>query len=389
MSKEKPQEVTCEINDDNAELVVLSDSGLDTVEQEVIVAEEPIEYYEVFDGKVLDIKRDMPYIDFRGVVDTVLQMVNIADVASQIKKGTEYVVQIPAKFQAGIDVGKYWIMEGANDSGKLWPYLMKKGKSGRNEIVTPLEIKEKKFIDNNPARNITENYHNLYLKQQMKELAGLIETTLDTVKRIEKGQLDDKIGLLGAGRQGVILALSQADESSRTASLIQARNNINIAQNQILEHFKRRVSEFEPLPKSKVMLLGRECAKAGYLDGKDDEYGEILDYYNLYLQATRMLAGTYVICGDVDTAKKVFELAQTEIGKIDFSALKTIENSHINGDEFDRIYDSATEYLETEEHLCLTEASEYDCLTLSFSGEELLEVLGDGRTEEIPKQEAE
>lgn len=388
MSKEKPQEVTCEINDDNAELVV-SESNLDTVEQDIIVAEEPIEYYEVFDGKVLEIKRDMPYIDFRGVVDTVLQMVNIADVVSQIKKGTEYVVQIPAKFQAGIDVGKYWIMEGANDSGKLWPYLMKKGKSGRNEIVTPLEIKEKKFVDNNPARNITENYHNLYLKQQMKELAGLIETTLDTVKRIEKGQLDDKIGLLGAGRQGVILALSQADESSRTDSIIQARNNINIAQNQILEHFKRRVSEFEPLPKSRVMLFGRECAKDGYLDSKDDEYGDILDYYNLYLQATRMLAGTYLICDDIDTAKMVFELAQTEIGKIDFSALKTIENSHIDGEDFDRIYDDAKVYLATEEQLCLTEASEYEYLTLSFSGEELLEVIGDGRTEEIPKQEAE
>lgn len=47
------------------------------------------------------------------------------------------------------------------------------------------------------------------MQQQMNELIGIVETTYKAVERIEHGQMDDRIALLEAGRQGVILALSQ------------------------------------------------------------------------------------------------------------------------------------------------------------------------------------
>jgi hypothetical protein len=188
---------------------------------------------DVFYGKVLDIEPSTPNIDFKGILNQVCQYINIADVLDKVKRGAEYVVQIPSEFQGGFDAGDYWIME-SSKTGKLWPSLMELGEDGRNHIVTPLSVKKEAFIKGNPTKDITNSYQNIYLQQQMNELSGLIETTLDTVKRIEHGQMDDRIALLEAGKQGVILALSQKDEASRVSAMLLAINNINVAQNQIV-----------------------------------------------------------------------------------------------------------------------------------------------------------
>jgi hypothetical protein len=327
-------------------------------------------------GKVLSINALMQDVDLRGILNKVFQYVDMASVLQKIEKGAEYIVNIPTEFQAGFEAGKYWIME-SSKTGKLWPSLMELGEDGRNHIVTPLPIKKRDVIQGNPAKEIADHYHNLYLQQQMVELSGLIESTLDTVKRIEHGQMDDRIALLNAGRQGVVLALAQKDEASRASAMLLAINNINVAQNQILETFKRRVNEFEALPKTAFGQFLREMIKSGYLDGKDIEYGEIQEYFGLYIQATRMLAGAYAAIGDEGNAQRVFDMSVAQISSIDFRKLRTIEYSH-KGAEFTKIYASPAQYLLTEKQICLEAAKDYECLSISVNGEELLEVIANG-----------
>ena len=334
---------------------------------------------EVLYEKVLNIQQSTPDIDFQGIINKMCQYVNITDILDKIKRGTEYVVQIPAEFQGGFESGEYWIMENAK-TGKLWPTLMERGEDGRNHIVTPLAIKKQEVIQGNPARDITASYHNLYMQQQINELSGLIETTLDTVKRIEQGQWDDRIGLLNAGKDAFILALAQTDEASRPNAIALAINNISVAQNQIAETYKRRVLAFEPLPNTKLGQFLRECVKTGYLDGKDEEYDKIQECFRLYLQATKMLAGCYAITRDIDNAQRVFDMSIDKIKDLDYSKLKTIEYTH-KDEDFDKIYEQAAQYLLEEKQVCLDEAKEYDCLCISVSGDKLLEVMGNGKRE--------
>ena len=331
------------------------------------VEKEIIEY-----DKTLKISALTSDVDYKGIINNFLQYIDIATVLKDIKIGTEYVVQIPVKFQGGLRSGKYWIMENTK-TGKRWPTLMECGKDGKNKIVTPLAIKKKEFLRDNPVRDIENNYQNLYLQQQMHELSALIEDTLQTVQRIENGQLDDRIGLLESGRQGVILALSQKDEATRTTSLMLATNNINVAQNQIFENLKRKISDFKPLPKTNLGQFLKEMISTGYLDKKDDEYDAIQEYYNLYLEATRMLAGVYIITGDKETPERVFNMSIQKFKGIDYTNLKTIEYSHKNAN-FEKIYEDATVFLETEKQLSLAEDSACECLEISINGEELLEV---------------
>ena len=66
---------------------------------------------EILYGKILNINSSTPNVNFKGILNQVCQYTNILDVVKNIKKGTEFVVQIPTEFQAGFESGQYWIME--------------------------------------------------------------------------------------------------------------------------------------------------------------------------------------------------------------------------------------------------------------------------------------
>lgn len=340
---------------------------------------------EVQYGKVLNIKPSTPNIDFRGIVNRIFQYVDIADVISKVEKGAKYVVQIPAELQGGFQSGEYWIMEN-KDTGKLWPILMKLGDDGKNKIVTPLGIKKEEFYQGNPVKDITNNFHNIYLQQKLDEIAGLLEETIEAVQRVEQGQKDDRIGLLEAGKQGIILALNQKDEENRRHAILLARNEINKAQNQIYQTFETKVLSFKPLPSSTFGLYCREFTDTGYLNKRDDEYTEIQDYYHLYVEATKMLAGSYAVVDDMETAQKVLDTGIHKLNSLNYSNLKTIENAH-KGKEFEKIYITSSDYLADEKQLYLENLVDYDCLSISINGDDLLEVLTDGK--ENAKQEIE
>ena len=108
------------------------------------------------------------------------------------------------------------------------------------------------------------------------------------------------------------------------------------------------------------------------------------EYYDLYLQATKLIAASYAIGGDLQTAEESFRIGEQFIGAIDFSKVKSIGTVHRNlGDMF---YSYPVEFVASERTICLEEAKKYDYVALEVSGERLLEVLADGRTEEISEE---
>ncbi len=88
---------------------------------------------------------------------------------------------------------------------------MRVAKSGRNEVVTPLPIKEQSFVQGNPNQDLANGFQNILIQQQMAQLALVAEETYRVVERIEHGQMDDRIGLLLAGKNGISLALSMPE----------------------------------------------------------------------------------------------------------------------------------------------------------------------------------
>ena len=87
------------------------------------------------EGKRLYITQDTKTIDFHALLGQIVQCVNMGEILAEIKAGTQYVVQIPAEFQAAYESGEMFIMENMK-TGKKWPSLMKIAEDGKSGCDT-------------------------------------------------------------------------------------------------------------------------------------------------------------------------------------------------------------------------------------------------------------
>ena len=123
------------------------------------------------------------------------------DILAKVEVGTKYVVQISAEFQKAYESDEYFIMQNA-ETGKMWPSLMKVAENSCNQVVTPLPIAEQAMVQGNSIHDLSMGYHNMLMQQQIARLTVIVEETFTAVKRIKHGQMDDRIGLLEAGKTG-------------------------------------------------------------------------------------------------------------------------------------------------------------------------------------------
>lgn len=332
--------------------------------------------------KTLAIRRDTHKAEFAGVLARLSQYADIGHALSHIEKTVEYVVQIPLQYQKQFESGEYFINQN-HTTGVEWPSLMRVTDKGQYRFVADLPIKQQEFVQGNPMHDLSMGFYNLAMQKQMAAIAEVVERTYKTVERIEHGQMDDRIALLNAGREGMILALTMTDEAEKMRAISLARNNLITAKNQIGNTLKRRAEEFEMVPGSGIGRFFAEVKHSGYLSEKDDEVEELQSYYQLYLEATKLLAASYVVTGEADTAQQAFIGSIGFMDTIDFSRVKSIEYAHKRSDLTGMFYRNAGPYLVAEKEQHIEDAQEYEYISLEVSGQELLEALNDVRSEEV------
>ena len=195
------------------------------------------------------------------------------------------------------------------------------------------------------------------------------------VERIENGQKTDRIGILNAGKKQIMYALNIENTEDRKTAIMAGVDNLILAQQQILAAMKSRIEEFEPLSSNSVVRFINGVFKDEYLNRKYDDYMDIQEYYALYLHATEMIASAYIILGNEANVHEVFVDAKTELNKISFKNIKTLEYV-LNSKEL--FFNNIVQNLKHEENLALEYAREIDCLRISVTGNELLEACYNG-----------
>lgn len=335
-------------------------------------------------GKVLNVTSETEGIDVNSLLTQLFQYANFGDALAHIESRMEYIVQIPLKHKEAFEAGKLIINENSK-TGVTWPTLYKTLDNGKRQFVDNLPIKQEEIFKGNPFQGIAQSYHSLYLQQQINELAEIMNQTYKVVERIDQGQKDDRIGFLRAGRDQILLSL-KLEAEERNANIRSGRDKLLTAQQQILQTFKRRVSLFEPIPKSRWTRFGLELKHSGTLRQRDKDFSEIQEYYSLYLQATQMLAASYAICGQFEQAEQVYEIAEQDMSGISFEAVKTLRYIHEKNDAM--LYYHAVEYVTAEKQAFKDDAKEYDYIFFHAKGEKLLEVFKNGGSKEISSSES-
>lgn len=319
--------------------------------------------------KVSGLQKD---INFTGLVDKVAQYVNIADIVSNIEKSAEYIVQIPAKYKDAFDAGEVFINKNKK-TGIEWPTLMRKTDNGQYRFVGDLPIKQQEFYRGNPFQEICINYHNIVTQQQLAEISQSIVETYQTVKMIERGQQDDRIALIDAGREQVLLAMTITDENEKKEMLRVAARDLLVGKEQIGKALMCRVEAFESIPDSGLKIFLNTLKDGNYLNKKDDEIEDIQECYSLYVEATKMLAAIFAYSGETVAVEQTFSRSIDFLKQINFEDLKSIEYSHKGADFNDWFFNHPVEYIEIEKTSFIESSKDYDFLQIEITGEKLLE----------------
>ncbi len=173
-------------------------------------------------------------------------------------------------------------------------------------------------------------------------------------------------------------ALYLKDERLRNEALANAREHIVVGKNQIAKQIQRELGSFPCVPdkKLKQFLMGMRHTN-NFFDHLDGRVVKLQVLFNLYNDAVRMLAGTFVIQDEKEVALKIFEEAKSYVGSLDYSNVKTIEHVHQEEKLDDWFFNNEVEMVEMHEelveHVGLVEAFE-----INFTGEQLLEVCKHG-----------
>ena len=317
--------------------------------------------------------------DYKKMLAAAIQLFSAADIIGKIQKGAEFIVQVPAQYQAELQTGALEMMHGSK-SGKIWATLVRKLADGKQEIVCNCPITEQMRVQGSPIQNLSGVYQNLYMQQKLVELSEQVQEVYDAVLRIEQGQMDDRIGKLISGRNDVLRALENPKGEARERELELARSKISEAQSQIGQVFKSRIEDFKPIPESKLARRFKEILSpsTSYMKKRDEEFSKLQEYFEFYLRATQLLAWSHSVVGDIDRAKIVFEQSVSFLRTINFGNVQTLDYIYPRNSMDDAFYHQSVPYLKAEETVCLDEAQPYEFVQITVSSEDLEEVLADG-----------
>lgn len=196
------------------------------------------------------------------------------------------------------------------------------------------------------------------------------------MERIEHGQMDNRIAHLYSGREQIQNAMI-LEGSAKELGIALGRQSLIDAKYQLGLTLKRRVEEFEPIPDGWFAQRWLAVWHPGIFDQRDNEFHEMQDYYELYLEATKLLAASYVITGDMDAARKAYMDSIDFMKSISFDNVHTIRFIHKPSEIQDRFIFHPIDYIEVEKEDTEKEAQEYDYMIIEATGEDLLEVLND------------
>ena len=83
--------------------------------------------------KVLRLSNHDKGHDYKKMLAAAVQLFSAADIIGKIQKGAEFIVQVPAQYQAELQAGALEMMHGSK-SGKTWATLVRKLADGKQEV---------------------------------------------------------------------------------------------------------------------------------------------------------------------------------------------------------------------------------------------------------------
>lgn len=322
--------------------------------------------------KVLKLKEnDRRIDDILGVVGIASSIVSCLTSLSKIGE-KKFVVDINPETLKGIQDGVLKFTRSSD--GKMYAQTRKINETGKSVINSNLTIHPENSFD---VGAFASSISSLCMQAQIQQIIADLEDIKDMCARIERGQHNDRVGLVIGGRDSIEQALSE--ENIDVNLLAQAISTLNNARGQLGKELEDGCKRFKKIPKNVVLQIIKSTISMKTYSHHDDEVERMAECYYLYTQATAMVAFAHKALGKNIAAENAIKEGEVFIKSVDFSNVKSIEHIHKKEDFSEAFFNkSLKSFSETRKTL-----RPYDCVRIEVTGKKLLDALNDKRGELI------
>lgn len=316
------------------------------------------------------------------------EMITFADQLDKILPGSSYILDIPGSVLEGVSgTAADFVSKMAGD---VVANIFEKTGTG-NVLKNSIPFNSSVNIDDRTLIDLNNSLQHLAVQQQMAAFASEIEETHEAIRRIESGLNDDRFGEIIGARNQLYLASKAKDKDNRKVLTQGAIQQLSVGVGKVSRALERKVHEFEPIPKNRLLLYWRMASSVtDYAEQKDNEYNEIKEYVDLYREANNLMAAAYMMIDEPELAQEVYEM-QGEFWKgLDMKNVQSIGNMHTEADlSKEWCFNPSIALNEAKTNLLESAANKYNRISVEITGQQLLEVFGHdqhGQSEGTPEK---
>ena len=195
---------------------------------------------------------------------------------------------------------------------------------------------------------------------------------------IKQGQKDDRRSKILGAESTIEQALLISDENPQKEHLLlNAISQLNEGREAIIKEFEGVVTRNSSIPKNDFILFLKSTFDDKFNESVSDSFAELNDQCSYIVKASDLLAKTYTVTGNPELIDTVYSPVKTLIENNHEYISKLVELQEISIEDQRRLK-WCIEPNDFVERIGVTELSNYDIITIEFSGHELLKGVKNG-----------
>jgi len=300
------------------------------------------------------------------------EMLTLTQQMDNILPGSSYILDFPGSMLDGIGgTATDFVSKMAGD---VVANIFEKTGAGQ-VLKNSVPLTSAPSIDDRTIIDLNNSLQHLAVQQQMAAFASELEEAHETIRRIESGLQDDRFGEILGARNMLYLASKAKDGENRKALTQGAIQQLSVGVGKISRALERRVGEFEPVPKNRLMLYWRMASSVtDYAEKKDNEYNEIKRYADFYRDANNLMAAAYMMIDEPELAEEVYHMENEFWQALDMKNVRSIASMHSSTDfSKEWCFDPSVSLNEAKNSLLESPAAKYGRIAVEVTGQQLLE----------------
>lgn len=226
-----------------------------------------------------------------------------------------YIAEFPKTILEQINSGNYDFMR--TKAGDILATIIDKNAPTNKNIVHNLRLQEINPNFSQSIQNISLNLAAMAILVQLANINAEMVEIKKAIMGIGRGQINDRIALVNAGRDQIKYALHIENVSNRNCAFINAMQTLSEARNKLESFLKDIVNNINHIPSNKFLIMWKSLSNRQFFQNCQTDYLDFQENFYAYIDASILLA---MVFNEIDEKESLQEVFNPVKGLIEYSA---------------------------------------------------------------------